>query len=309
MMNRGNGGEYVVERKADKLKFLEYLDMARERFGVVIHSYCLMSNHYHLLVETPEANLSRAIQWLNVSYATWYNRKKGRRGHLFQGRFKAIIIDKDVYLKELSRYIHRNPVRANMIDLPEQYPWSSYRVFIGQAKIPDFLEIDWLLGRFGKTRKEAYARYKKFVDRGSDDPKANPHTGLVGGVILGRDKFVQWIRDTYLNDREDEKEIPQLRHLKPRAGILDIFDAVIEETGSTMENLLKKGGKKNVERDLAIWLARNLSGKSCEELGLIFGGVSGAAITMRTKIFAEKINKDKGLRKKTEEIKVRILNN
>jgi hypothetical protein len=111
-----------------------------------------MNNHYHLLTETPHPNLSRAIKWINVSYAAYFNRKRRRCGHLFQGRFKAIVIDADEYLKQLSRYIHLNPVRARMVDLCKDYPWSSYPVFGGYAKAPEWLETYWLLSLFGENR-------------------------------------------------------------------------------------------------------------------------------------------------------------
>ena len=115
VVNRGNNQENIFKNDRDREKFIEYLERATDRFSTIIHSYCLMDNHYHLLVETLEANLSLSMQWINVSYATYFNRKRGRRGHLFQGRFKEILIDADDYLKHLSRYIHLNPVRAKMV--------------------------------------------------------------------------------------------------------------------------------------------------------------------------------------------------
>ena len=112
VLNRGNAGERVLAQDRDKEKFLEYIAEAAGRYEFVLHCYCLMDNHFHLLVETRRANLSMAMQWLNVSYAAWYNRKHGRKGHVFQGRFKSYLIDADEYLATLSRYIHLNPVRA-----------------------------------------------------------------------------------------------------------------------------------------------------------------------------------------------------
>jgi len=146
--------ENIFDTKRDKEKFLEHLEKSEERFSIVIHTYCLMTNHYHLLIETSESNLSTAIQWLNVSYAAYYNRKHQRRGHLFQGRFKYILIDADEYLKQLSRYIHLNPVRANIVTRPVEYPWSSYPAFVGKIKPPKWLETKWLLGCFGKKKKK-----------------------------------------------------------------------------------------------------------------------------------------------------------
>ena len=122
VINRGNAGETLFRSKRDREKFLEYVGKAVERFGIKVHTYCLMTNHYHFLIETPEANLSRAIQWTNMSYAAYFNRKRDRRGHLFQGRFKSILVDADEYLKHLSRYIHLNPLRAKMVEQLVSYP-------------------------------------------------------------------------------------------------------------------------------------------------------------------------------------------
>ena len=158
VINRGNAGEDIFISERDKEKFLDYLEKAVERYGIIIHAYCLLTNHYHLLIETPLPNLSQAIKWINVSYATYFNRKRNRRGHLFQGRFKSIIVDADEYLKPLSRYIHLNPIRAKMVEKLDSYHWSSYLVYIGKRKPLEWLEIRhqknivamskvWTLGR------------------------------------------------------------------------------------------------------------------------------------------------------------------
>jgi len=139
VINRGNAGEDIFHSIRDREKFLEYLEKAVERFSIIVHTYCLMATHYHLLIETPQPNLSAAIQWLNVSYAAYYNKKRRRSGHLFQGRFKSILVDADGYLKHLSRYIHLNPVRAKIVTNPSEFSWSSYPAFIGKIKAPDWL--------------------------------------------------------------------------------------------------------------------------------------------------------------------------
>ena len=162
VINRGNAGEKIFKSQSDKKKFLEYLQKAVDRFSIIIHTYCLMSNHYHVLIETPQANLGVAIQWLNVSYATYFNRKRQRSGHLFQGRFKALLIEADEYLKELSRYIHLNPVRANIVAKPQDYAWSSYPAFLKKNEGPEWLETGRILGYFGKRKKEAIKKYINF---------------------------------------------------------------------------------------------------------------------------------------------------
>jgi len=143
--SRGNEQKDVFKSKRDREKFLEYLESATERYGAVIHVYCLMSNHYHLLVETPAGNLPQIMGHINGAYTTYYNIKRKRSGHLFQGRYKAILVEFDEYALELSRYIHLNPVRAGMVTHPEEYRWSSYRNFIGQGSGPTWLKLDTIL--------------------------------------------------------------------------------------------------------------------------------------------------------------------
>ncbi|MCK5545000.1 MAG: transposase, partial [Desulfobulbaceae bacterium] len=124
--SRGNEGKVVFKSKRDREKFLEYLESATKRYDALIHAYCLMDNHYHLMVETPSGNLPQIMRHINGAYTTYFNIKRKRSGHLFQGRYKAILVEIDEYAKELSRYIHLNPVRAGMVEKPEAYQWSSY---------------------------------------------------------------------------------------------------------------------------------------------------------------------------------------
>ena len=146
IINRGNGGENIFIIDRDREKFLGYVETAVDRYQIKIHTYCLMTNHYHLLVETPHPNLSPALKWINGSYVTYFNRKRQRPGHLFQGRYKSILIDADAYLKPLSRYIHLNPVRAKMVEKPGAYPWSSYPAFMVRRNPATCSIPDWLLG-------------------------------------------------------------------------------------------------------------------------------------------------------------------
>ena len=125
--SRGNERKNVFKNKRDREKFLEYFESATKRYDAVIHVFCLMDNHYHLLLETPSGNLPQIMQHINGAYTTYFNVKRGRSGHLFQGRYKAILVDIDEYAKELSRYIHLNPVRAKLVKTPEEYEWSSYQ--------------------------------------------------------------------------------------------------------------------------------------------------------------------------------------
>ncbi len=308
VINRGNNQEKIFKNDRDREKFLEYLEKANERFSIIIHTYCLMSNHFHLLVGTPDANLSQAMQWINVSYATYFNRKRGRAGHLFQGRFKAILIDADEYLKHLSRYIHLNPVRAKLVSGPSEYQWSSYSAFIGKAKKPVFLESDWLLSNFGKNKKVAKKNYKDFVETADYKTLENPSRQVVEGFILGEKDFVTWVKDTFLSKKQDNKEIPQLKRLKPKIQLETVLNAVSEEFGCDQEQIITKGRKNNIAREFAIYIARDMSGKSCKDLGEFFGGVSGALITMVYNRVAKKAEQNRRIKRRISKIKKRILN-
>ena len=306
VINRGNNQEEIFKNDRDREKFLQYLEKASERFSIVFHTYCLMSNHFHLLVETPEPNLSVAMQWINVSYAIYFNRKQGRQGHLFQGRFRAILVDADEYLKHLSRYIHLNPVRAKMVSAPEEYKWSSYSAFIGKIKAPQFLEINWLLSNFGKSKKQAKKNYKDFVGGVDIKTVENPNRRVTEGFILGDSDFVSWIKDNFLSGRKDEKEIPQLKKLKPRVPLETVLKAVCAEFGCNDEQIKTKGRKKNKAREVAIYLARDVTGISCKDLGEYFGGVSGALITMVQNRIADESGKNKRLKGKINKIRMQI---
>lgn len=308
IINRGNSGEEIFKSERDKEIFLEYLAKAAERFSLIIHTYCLMSNHYHLLIETSQPNLSTAMQWINVSYVAYYNRKRRRSGHLFQGRFKSILIDADQYLKHLSRYIHLNPVRARMVKFPAEYKWSSYSAFIGNVKASDCLETNWLLSQFGKRKKEAIKNYKNFVEDVDIKSIEDPGKEIIGGFILGGEGFVNWVKDTFLSVRKDEKEIPQLKKLKPKVSLESIVSVVCNEMGCIEEQIREKGRHRNRARGVTIFLARDLSGIKCNELGNFFGGVSGAAITQSYKQIASEVSRNRRLKNKTNKIKMQLLN-
>lgn len=308
VVNRGNAGEKIFKSKRDREKFFEYIEKAVERFSIKVHTYCLMDNHYHLLIETPDPNLSKAVQWLNVSYAAYFNRKRQRRGHLFHGRFKSVLVDQDEYLKHLSRYIHLNPVRAKIAESPAEYSFSSYREYIGKAKAFSWLETGFILSQFGRKKREAIRNYQRFVEDVDLDTLENPEKDLTGGFILGPADFVQWVKETYLSFRSDEKEISGLRKLKPAIEIDWIIDRVADEFECSRDAILMKGRKRNIARDMAIYLARDLTGESGVTLGRIFGNISGAGITLRYNHLSKEMDGNKSLKGKMNKLKRGIIN-
>ncbi len=307
VINRGNGGEKIFKNDRDKEKFLEYLATAVQRFSVIVHTYCLMDNHFHLLLQTQDANLSKAIQWLNVSYATYFNKKRQRSGHLFQGRFKAVLVDADEYLEQLSRYIHLNPVQAKIVAKPMDYPWSSYPAFVGKTKNPEWLTTGEILSHFEKRRSTAIKKYKSFIEEVDIDALDDLHKETFGGFILGNIPFIKWVQKAFLASRENTQEIPELKELKPRVSPARILEAVCAACNCRKEKVIKKGGHGSHERAMAIYLARDLSGMSGKELGVFFN-VSGAAVTMRYNQFSRYINDNKKLDEQVQEIKKQLLN-
>jgi len=183
---RGNARADIYLSDDDREMFLDVLAHVTDRFGWVCHAYCLMDNHYHLMIETPQANLSRGMRQLNGIYTQRFNRRHGQVGHIFQGRFKSIVVDKDSHLLELSRYVVLNPVRARMVKHVRDWIWSSYRATSGESPPPDFLNVDWLLSQFGQTKARAQDAYVRFV---RDGIGSKPWELLNGPDILGNDNF------------------------------------------------------------------------------------------------------------------------
>ncbi len=188
--SRGDRREPIAKDDIDRQAYLDILGQALERFDAVVLAYCLMGNHYHLVLHTREANLSRLMRQINGVYTQAFNRRHNLSGHLFQGRFKAIVVDTDSYLLEVCRYVDLNPVRANMCKRPDAYPWSSYRALAGQHLAPDWLDTqavyDQLLS--GKSAARAAAKYAEFVAQGKGVQLWDEH--LKQQIYLGDDAFI-----------------------------------------------------------------------------------------------------------------------
>jgi putative transposase len=211
--SRGNARADIYLSDDDREAWLEVLAEVCKRFNWVCHAFCQMTNHYHVLVETPEANLSRGMRQLNGVYTQRFNRSHGREGHVFQGRFKAILVDKENYLLELARYVVLNPLRAKMVRRLENWSWSSYLATCGQAPQPEWLQTDYLLSRFAARRANAIAKYVTFVHEGAKLPSV--WSQLQGQIYLGSDKFVSKMQ-ALVDKKPTVTEVPlaQRRALK-----------------------------------------------------------------------------------------------
>lgn len=222
--SRGNAREAIFISDDDRRKFLAVLASTIEKYNWLCHAFCLLDNHYHLVIETLDPNLSMGMRQLNGVYTQAFNRAHQRVGHVFQGRFKAIIVEKDSHLLELCRYVVLNPVRAGMVSKPGEWKWSSYNSTVYAGKVPEYLATDWVLGQFSEIKTTARHRYCKFVAEGLA-AKDKPWEKLVGQVFLGSEKFVARMQEL-LEGRQEIKEIPRSQRYPGRPPLNRIFAEV-----------------------------------------------------------------------------------
>jgi putative transposase len=287
---RGNERRDIFRDDRDRQRFLGYLESSVSRYKAVVHVYCLMSNHYHLLLSTPAGNLSQIMRHINGGYTTYFNKRHDRAGHLLQGRYKAILVEADPYAGELSRYIHLNPVRAGIAGRPEGYPWSSYAAYIGKTVPPNWLTIDWLLRYFGKKKGEARRAYRFFVEAAAGKTE-DPLKEAVAGLILGRIEFVEEIRERFLGKRQRERDIPSLRELTKTS-----VSRIIEEAGKEFQD------EAGLARKAAIYLSHQYSGRSLREIGELLA-LGESAVTQASRRFESVMKESRTLRRRVERVR------
>lgn len=240
--SRGNARKSIYLSDSDRYDFLDILTRVVERFHWLCHAYCLMDNHYHFLIETPEANLSKGMQQLNGIYTQSFNRRHCRGGHLFQGRYKAQLVEHGSYLLEVARYIVLNPVQAKMVSSSADYRWSSYGSTLGLRQAEPFLSVVWFLSQFASNSHMARCRYRAFVHRGVNDSVLDE---IENSVIVGSEAFVR----AYGLDNKDTRLLSEVPRVQRFAGRLDIA-AIFTESESSLK----------AERN-------RLIRKACEEYG------------------------------------------
>ncbi len=235
--SRGDRHEDIYLDDGDRFLWLDLLGQICQRFNWVCHAWCQMTNHYHLLVETAEGNLSAGMRHLNGVYTQAINRKHRRVGHVFQGRYKAILVDKESHLLELSRYVVLNPVRAGIVSDAEDWPWSSYRNMIGSADTPAWLQTAWLLGQFDASRDAAIRSYVDFVRAGAGLPSI--WAGLRSQVFLGDEAFVR--QALAQSNLLDVAEIPRIQR-RVQAKDLDHYRQTADSMSTAMSAAFASGG-------------------------------------------------------------------
>lgn len=295
VMSRGNEKKEIFKSQRDREKFLEYLASANDRYGAVIQAYCLMVNHYHLLLETPEGNLPEIMQHINGAYTTYFNVKRKRSGHLFQGRYKAILVEADSYAAELSRYIHLNPLRVGLVEKPEDYPWSSYRSYIGQNPPAEWLKTEFILSSFGQPGTKTRIRYRKFVEELQGRDYDSPLRKAIGAAVLGTADFVEKVTADHLDNREHETDVPALRQLLSKPSPQTILRTVEKDFGTN----------KKLARQIGMYLCHRYSGKKIREIGELFC-VGSSAITEASRRLQGRIEGDAKLKEAIRGVKSKL---
>ena len=236
--SRGNRGDVIYEDDEDRLQWMETLSRVCTRYNWRVHAFCMMDNHYHVVIEIAEGNLSNGMRQLNGVYTQAFNRRHNRVGHVFQGRYKAILVEKEAYLLELSRYVVLNPIRSHMIKSLDDWRWSSYLATTGKLDAPEWLEVDWLLSHFGKQRKRAREKYIDFVREGIGLPSV--WDNLQNRVYLGSERFINK-QQKVIKKKDSLEDIPGLqKRVIPKP--LDYYQAKYKDRNRAMAEAFLSGG-------------------------------------------------------------------
>jgi REP element-mobilizing transposase RayT len=315
---RGNERRWIYRDDSDRRHFCQLLGEAVGAFGWNLHAYVLMGNHFHLLVETPEPNLGRGMQWLNVSYSVWFNRRHRRSGHLFQGRYKAIIVEAPEWGLELSRYVHLNPVRLGRHGLDKAarnrdsagagakpdplrvkarvtelrgYAWSSYRAYLGLTKGPAWLTTSRILELGGGHHRSAREAYREHVESAiRQGLPESPWEKLTAQTVLGGMDFVREVAAAARGDRREQSRSRQLRPSPKIAEIIAVVEKVKAEPWETFRDRHADWG-----RDLALYLGKRGFGIQLKELGQAAGGMDYMGVSVAVKRLERRIAKDAAL--------------
>jgi len=290
--NRGNDRHPVFRDDDDRMKYLSYLAKYATELSVVLIGYCLLTNHFHLFIRTLLANLPSFMHRLHTAYVRWYNKKRGRTGHLFTSRYQASLVQEGNYALELSRYIHLNPVKADLVATPEEWPWSSFLDFIGTRKNP-ILDTGVILDQFGTSEAEQHNAYKAFVLEGLDKGTAWDQPPVKAGLFLGDDTFIKDICDKH---SQMDLEVPSwLAPEESAPSFHDILRVILKESGLSFDALKESAKHRHTYwRNMLIFLSKKLANASTKELSRMLG-LSSTATSKAIYRFESKLLFDRHL--------------
>jgi REP element-mobilizing transposase RayT len=305
VMNRGRRSETIFSEQKDYHRFIDLLKESCELWNVRIGAYCLMPNHYHLLIQTPDGNLSRFMRHINAVYTQRYNRAHGCDGQLFRGRFKSILIDGDAYLLQVVRYIHRNPLRSNLTRDLDKYQWSSHIGYISKAAKWGWIYKDFILSMVTKNNLDPVRSYRRFVRLHDSEELLQVFESPRRSPFFGSKQFLEWVKVAFFKKKR-EKEIPDSVHLAPN---LSRIKAVVCDNYKVQESILQKThrGVSNEPRDVAIFLTRMLRQEGLREIGAEFGLNNYSSVSSAIKRVKSLMVKDKKFSSRLEEMRKVII--
>jgi putative transposase len=290
---RGNQGNIIFNDDSDRQIFLMLLAQMARQYGVTIHTYCLMPNHYHLVVETPRGNLSQSIGWLQVTYTVRFNRRHKRYGHLFQGRFKALLIEADRYAYTVTLYIHLNPVRPKektdilpmeKMHILDSYPWSSHQSYAGIIKEPKWLDMSWLQ-YWGDKKLSAQKVYRESIGRMFNKPVERVWDNVQHGIVLGGENLTRQVQQIIKDKKGEEEE-----------------KWMVKKKHSDMKNEVARLLESEKDKRIQIWVRVRIAGEHLVDVGKDFGYKDGSGVLKTVKRLEEKAKQDQETRKRLSQI-------
>ncbi len=300
VMNRGRRGEAIFPGPEDCQRFMELLHEGSIMWNVRIAAFCLMPNHYHLLVQTPDANLSRFMRHVDGVHTQRFNRFHKCDGSLFRGRYKAILVDADTYLLDLVRYIHRNPLRDGLVSRLDRYPWNSHKAYSSRSAKWPWLYTEPVFSMLRPAGEDSAKAYRAFMRQDESDELMAVFSRKNVPSVLGSEEFVARVKAKFQNLRS-HREVPASRLLAPR--LEAIQSAVCAEYGIDRNELLSSGrGMSNDARNVAIYLARRLSGQTLAKIGDAFGLEHYSSVSSVVTRMKQRITSDRKLRRKAGKI-------
>jgi putative transposase len=301
VMNRGRRGENLFANSEDFQMFIRLLQESVDLWDIKVSAYCLMSNHYHLLVQTPHGNLSRVMRHLNGIYTQRYNRAHQCDGQLFRGRYKAILVEADSYLLQLVRYIHRNSLQAGLVEDIDHYPWSSHAGYLTAEKEWAWLHKEFVLSMMTTDNRKSCEVYRRFVEQEDSEEICNVFEKKKWPSILGSEEFVDWVKNSFSAEKT-HSQVPDSGQLAPT--MAKIQDAVCQYYGISVDELMQgKRGVGNEPRSVALYLVRTLRREGLLEISTAFGirGYSSASSVIERTV--KRLATDQGFQKRVAEIK------
>jgi REP-associated tyrosine transposase len=304
VMNRGRRAEDIYLDKKDYHAFVELLKETSQAWNIRIAAYCLMPNHYHMLVHTPEGNISRAMRHINGVYTQRFNTRHQVDGQLFRGRYKSILVNGDSYLLQLVRYIHRNPLKSGIVENMNAYPWTSHKAYLSVAKKWDWLHKQFILALLTGKKKSQIGTYRRFVSIDDDKEIENVLAGKKWPSLLGPQDFLDWVKATY-QDIYGGDEMPQARELYPDADRIIAFvcDHYKVEIG---ELFTSKRGTFNEPRCAAIFLIRRLRHDKLKDIGNIFNLDKYSSVSSILERMKSRMKHDRKLRNRIQKLETQI---